>query len=53
MKTAIAAVLLLSLSALPAFAGSAPVKSKQSPESVAASCEALGTTGAALTGGCV
>jgi hypothetical protein len=53
MKSSMIAILLLAAAALPAAAGTAPVKSKLSPGTVATSCKALGADGAALATGCV
>lgn len=43
--------ILLSCLAIPAFAGSPPVKSTTTPDSVAASCASLGSGGETLANG--
>jgi hypothetical protein len=53
MKITAIAVVLLSVSALPAGAGSPPVTSERTPAEVAAACAALPDGTAALDHGCV
>ena len=53
MKSSMIAVLLLAATALPALAGSPPVKSTKSPEQVASACGAMTSDKADLGNGCV